>query len=62
MVSYGLFDKGLYEKHSILTSKDIQQRYLIAKAKLDKNFLTGMPYVLIDNQSIFDENKDIAEN
>jgi|GEM_PF-3852714 len=43
MVSYGLFDKGLYEKHSILTSKDIQQRYLIAKAKLDKNFLSGMP-------------------
>ena len=30
MVREGFFDSGIYNEHSVLTSKDIQKRYLLA--------------------------------
>ena len=32
-IDFEIFDKGMYEKHKILTSKDIQETYLRAKEK-----------------------------
>jgi len=62
MVSYGLFDKGLYKTKSILTSKDIQQRYFIAKGKMDKRFISEMPYVLIENLSCLESSSYITDS
>ena len=41
MVREGFFDSGIYNEHSVLTSKDIQKRYLLAlKMSRRKGFQT----------------------
>ena len=46
-IEFGVFDKGMFEKYSILTSKTIQKIYSEAKRK-DANELIDERYLLIN--------------
>lgn len=65
----GIFDKGMYEKHSILTSKGIQERYLMMiKRRGEPNIKKAYSLLsdaeihdIDDNNGINDDNNSINE-
>lgn len=47
----GIFDKGLYEKYKILTSKGIQKRYLLTYKQLKRSYIPmDERYLLINSE------------
>ena len=72
-VKRGIFDKNMFEKYSILTSKGIQERYFKAVDRRKQVFVKSQ-YLLVDcahfsknvcilkeNVDIFSKNADIFE-
>lgn len=47
-IDIGLFDKGVYDQHKVLTSHGIQERYVQACAKTKRKLSSGLPYMLVD--------------
>ena len=43
-----LFDKDVFDKHKVLTSHGIQERYMQACAKTKRKLSKGLPYLLVD--------------
>lgn len=55
------FDKGMYDKYGILTSRGIQKRYLKAAKSMKRKDIFPIPeYVLIPYD--FSEKEDVSEN
>lgn len=50
-VEWEIFDKGIFEKHKILTSKGIQKRYLVA-ARLKKTIRIYTDLLLVDVSNV----------
>lgn len=64
LIERGIFDKTLYEKYQILTSKGIQKRYFEAVSRrksveVDRRYLLVDVTVFIKNVNILDKNDDI---
>lgn len=62
----GIFDKEIFAKYSVLTSKGIQKRYMDATGRrknvsLEKRYLLLSDDILGENVNIFEENVDIFE-
>ena len=57
-----LFDKGVFDKHKVLTSHGIQERYMQACAKTKRKLSKGLPYLLVDlgHDLVLSNKKDIS--
>lgn len=63
LVRWGLFDKGLFDSESVLTSAEIQTTYFTAVRR--RAWIKGrkLPYLLIDPEGVFaDNNPVIVDN
>ena len=59
LVEWGFFDRNLFEQHQILTSRDIQEHYMIAARRRKNAPDNNMPYWLEENHG--DKNNGDAE-
>ena len=59
-INYGLFDKNVFEKHSVLTSRGIQSRYLEATSRR-KDVQLVDDYILVSEAELVKFNVNIVD-